>query len=260
MSGTFNDRGQLDPSAAAIVAIFGPKGSGKSVLANVFAMAWPYDMVVIDVAGDDGPEPRPRDKPGTHDVHNLTGTVDMLPGAWPEDLRHKDRPMILRYLPDAGSETEAEDMDAMVGLAYNHSQVGKPAMLLVHEIGRVAPAGRTQPHMRRVVNHSRHRQLTFIAAGPRSMTVEPLVIAQADLVYAFDLPQPADKQRVADNIGWPVKDYTEALKPLRPYEHLRFDRREPKPEQDGDQDQRLIHMGPLPEDVVRAATAWAHPE
>jgi hypothetical protein len=258
VSGTFTDRGELEPSAAAIIMIIGRKGSGKSVLANSFGRAWPYDMVVIDVAGDDGPDPRPRDKPGTHDVHVLTGPVDELPAKWPEHLRRDKRPMILRYIPDAGSPTEAEDMDHMVGLAYNHSSADRPAMLLIHEIGRVAPAGRTQPHMRRVLNHSRHRALTVVAAGPRTITVDPLMISQADLVYVFDLNQPADRQRVAENIGWDPKEFSDFVNELGRYEHLRYDAREPKPEP-GETDWRLVHLDPLPEDEVRRALAWAHP-
>lgn len=259
MSGTFNDRGELEPSAAAIIAIFGKKGSGKSILGDAFGAAWPYDMVVVDVAGDDGPDPRPRQAPGTHDVHVLTGSVDELPTSWPEHLRNSRRPMILRYCPDAGSATEAEDMDAMVGLAYHHSSTDRPAMLLIHEIGRVAPAGRTQPHMRRVVNHSRHRALTVVACGPRPLTVEPLVIAQADLVYTFELNQPADRQRVAENIGWEPREFSAEVHALGLHEHLRFDAREPKPEQDGDEDYRLVVLPALPPDVVAAAQAWAHP-
>jgi len=260
VSGTFNARGQLEPGAAAMVAIFGPKGSGKSVLATTFAMAWPRDMVVIDVAGDDGPDERPRDKPGTHDVHTLRGPVDELPTAWPEESRDRNRPMILRYVPDPGSPTEAEDMDHMVGLAFNHSQPGKPAMLVVHEIGRVAPAGRTQPHMRRVVNHSRHQGLTCVWAGPRTITVEPLVISQADLVYAFRIRQPGDRRRIAENIGWDPREFDAAIHALPQYESLRFDAKEEPPEQEGDEDRRLVQMGPLPPDVVKAALAWAHPQ
>lgn len=261
MSGTFNAKGQLEPSAAAIISIFGPKGSGKSVVACVYAMAWPYDMVVIDVAGDDGPDPRPRDQPGTHDVTDVTGTVDELPASWPEVRRQGKRPMILRYKPDAGSSTFLQDIDAMVGLAYHHSQKeGPQAMLLVHEIGQVARSNQTQPNMRRVLQHSRHRGLTCVFCGPRPITVDPLVIAQADLVYTFSVPQPGDRRHIAGNIGWDPGDFDAAVIALGRHEHLRFDAREPKPEQDGDTDHRLVHMNALPESTVRAALAWAHPE
>lgn len=256
---TFNQRGQLEPTAAAIIVIFGKKGSGKSILADVFGMGWPYDMVVIDVAGDDGPEPPAKAGTGSHDIHDLHGPVDELPTRWPEHLRRDKRPMILRYLPDAGSSTELEDMDHMTGLAYAHSSTDRPAMLLVHEIGRVAPAGRTPAHMRRVLNHSRHRALTFVACGPRPITVDPLVIAQADLVYLFEVNQPADRKRVAENIGWDPSELDAEVHDLGRFEHLRYDAREPKPEQPGDVDHRLVHLEPLPEDTVRAAQRWAHP-
>lgn len=258
MSGSFNARGELEPST--FIAIFGKKGSGKSVLALSIAAAWPHDMVVIDVAGDDGPDERPRDQPGTHDVHSLTGPVDELPKAWPEHLRREKRPMILRYVPDAGSPTELEDMDAVIGLVYAHSTRDRPAMLLIHEIGRVAPAGKTQPHMRRVVNHGRHRGLMMVTCGPRSLDIDLLIIAQADLVYTFELNQPADRKRIAENIGWNPAEFDAAVHDLGPHEHLRFDAREPKPAKEGDQDWRLVHMQALPEDEVAAALAWAHPE
>lgn len=255
--GTFNARGELDPTAAAIIVSVGKKGSGKSIMANLIGKSWPYDMVVIDVAGDDGPMPR---KPGTgsHDVIELRGPVDELPRAWPEHLRWQEkRPMILRYCPDAGSPTELEDMDAVVGLAYSHSGNPRPCLLLIHEIGRVAPANRTPPHTRRVLNHSRHRQLTAVLCGPRPMTVDPLVVAQADLVYTFELNNPADRRRVAEEIGWAPGDFDAAVAGLGLHEYLRFDAREPKPEQDGDEDLRLVHYPALPEDVVQQVKRWS---
>ena len=184
MSGTFNAKGELEPSAAAIILCVGKKGSGKTVMVLLIASAWPYDMVVVDVAGDDGPLAR---KPGSgsHDVVEITGPVDELPRQWPEHLRREKRPMILRYVPDPGSPTELEDMDAMVGLAYSHSSTERPCMLVIHEIGRAAPAGRTPPHMRRVLNHSRHRGLTGAFAGPRPQTVDPLIVAQATILFGY---------------------------------------------------------------------------
>lgn len=257
MSGTFNAKGELEPSAAAIILCVGKKGSGKTVMTLLIASSWPHDMVVIDVAGDDGPMPR-KQGTGSHDIHVLTGTVDDLPRSWPEHLRSDPpRPMILLYRPDAGSSTELEDMDAMVGLAYSHSGNPNPCLLVIHEVGRVAPANRTPPHMRRVLNHSRHRQLTAAFAGPRPQTIDPLVIAQADLVYTFELNNPADRRRVAETIGWDPKDFDAAVHQLGRHEYLRFDAREEKPEQDGDDDLRLVHYPALPEDVVAQVKRWA---
>lgn len=257
MSGTFNDRGELEPSTHAIIAAFGKKESGKSIIVHTFASTWPYDMVVLDVAGDDGPMPR---KPGTgtHDVHLLSGTVDTLPRTWPEGLRREQRPMILRYVPDPGSPTELEDMDALTGLAFDHSSKERPAMLVVHEIGRVAPAGRTPANMRRVVNHNRHRGLTMAVAGPRPITVEPLVIAQADVVYVFELNNSDDRERVAKNIGWGEdrREFDAAVAALGPHEYLRYDAREPKPAHPDDTDWRLVHFAALPEAHVAAVTRW----
>jgi len=257
VSGTFDDDGQIDPSKAVIIFCTGKKESGKSIVALLHASSWPYDMVVLDIAGDDGPMPR-NPGTGTHDVHEITGTVDELPRTWPEHLRSDPpRPMILRYVPDPGSPTELEDMDAMTGLAFHHSTKERPCMLLVHEIGRAAPANRTPAHMRRVLNHNRHRGLTAIFCGPRPLTVDPLTISQADLVYTFELNNPDDRQRVAKNIGWDPAAFDAAVAALARFEHLRYDAREPKPEQEGDEDLRLVHCEPVPDDVVAALQKWA---
>lgn len=255
MSGTFNERGELEPDTAAIIFCTGRKGTGKSVMGTLFVSTWPYDAVVIDVAGDDGPVPR--EKVGTHDVFDVHGTVEDLPRSWPEELRHEKRPMILRYCPDAGSSTELEDMDAMVGLAYQHSGNPRPCMLVVHEVGRVAEANRTPAHMRRVLNHSRHRKLTVVFCGPRPQKIDPLVVQQADLVYVFGLNSAADRRRVAENIDWNVRDFDAAVMALRQHEYLRFDAREPKPEHEDDKDFRLVHLDALPEDVVAQLKRWS---
>jgi hypothetical protein len=212
-------------------------------------------MVVIDVAGDDGPMPT---KPGegSYDRHVLRGAVHELPPRWPESLRRERRPMILRYVPDAGSPTFLEDMDAVVGLALSHSGNPNPVMILIHEIGRVCPANRTQPNMSRVLNHNRHHDLTLVACGPRPQTIDPLVLQQADLVYIFELNNPNDRRRVAESIGWDPKELDTEVAALGAHEYLRADAREPKPEQPGDEDYRLVSFAALPEDVVNQVNRW----
>lgn len=256
MAGTFNEGGQLEPGQATFIVCTGKKGSGKSIMAGTFAMSWPYDMVVLDVAHDDGPLPRSKPRTRSHDVLDFTGPADELPRQWPEFRRDERRPMILRYLPDAGSPTFLEDMDAMTGLAFTHSTKDRPAMLVVHEMGRAAPAGRTPAHMRRVLNEGRHRGLVGVWCGPRSQTVDLLVLAQADLVYTFELNQPADRKRIAENIGWDPAGFDQSVHELGRHEYLVYDARLPKPEQEDDVDERLKHCDPLPEETVKQVQAW----
>jgi hypothetical protein len=45
--------------------------------------------------------------------------------------------------------------------------------------------------------------------APRPMNVDPLVLAQSDLVAIFRLPNPDDRKRVADSIGFDPKRFDE---------------------------------------------------
>lgn len=248
MSGTFDSKGRMQIRDGLIILAVGKKRSGKSVLARLLADSYPGDLAVIDVAGDDGPT-----GPG---VITLRGTVDTLPTRWPEDQRPEDGGrMVLRYVPDAGSPTWAEDMDHVVGMALqqgrrqrDRGRVG--AALLIHEIGVVAPAGQTRPHMRRALMHNRHNGLTLIMCGPRPQTVDPLVLQQSDLIYVFELLNPADRKRLAETIGWSPADFDAAVRDLGPHEYLRFDANEVKPEE-GQPDMRLVHFPALPPDAVK---------
>jgi hypothetical protein len=205
---------------------------------------YPYDKVVIDVAGDDGPT--------GPDIVQLSGTVDTMDRKWPEYRRTDDRPMILRYVPDAGSPTFLEDMDAVVGMAMQHGHCA----ILIHEMGVLAQANRTPAHTRRLLMHNRHAHVTGIFCMPRPMTVDPLVIAQSDLIYTFELPNPADRRRVAEVAGWDVDDFDAGVHGLRPHGYLLFDANLPQPE-DGQRDMRMLDMPPLPADVVASVKRWA---
>jgi hypothetical protein len=249
-TGSFNERGELEISKGMIVVCQGKKRSGKSVLATFIFRSFPGDKVVIDVAGDDGPM--------GDDVVTLTGTVDDLPTKWPESLRPREgQPMILRYVPDAGSPTFLADMDRIVGMAYAHSTKDKPVCLLVHEMGVLARVHQTPPHTRRVLMHNRHQALTLIACMPRTKGVDALVIGQADLVYTFDLPNPNDRKLTAEIIGWDPYDFEHGMRQVGRHEYLGFDANRIKPSSDDEQDLRLVHYPPLPEPVAAQTMAWA---
>lgn len=257
MSGSFDQHGQLDLADGRIIGCFGKKKSGKSVLAKLIFDSYPGDKIVIDIAGDDGPSGPP--------VIDLHGRVDDLPRRWPEHLRgEQQQPMTLRYVPDSGSPTYLEDMDQVLALATSHARSpaprGRPAVggqgrtgccVLVHEINDLVPVGRTPEHAKRLLRQNRHFGVTMIVCGPRPKTIDPLVLAQCDLVYVFELPNPADRERIAETVGWNPQDYSAAVHELRRHEYLRFDSNELKPESDDEPDLRLVHFPPLPADVVK---------
>lgn len=237
MPGTLTARGEIDPNMGVVITCLGKKRSGKSKMALLWFESYPYDRVVIDINGTDGPH---------KGVIELTGTVDELPTKWPEELREDDKRMTLRYHPDTGSATFLEDVDAVLGMAFRTGKV----CVLVHEMGLVAPAGRTPPHVKRILQSNRHRQITAIFCAPRAITMDTLVVAQADLVYVFELPDEDDQKRVAQAIGWDRRDFALAVAELGPHEYLRADTNMPKPESPDEPDQRLVHVEALPRDVV----------
>jgi hypothetical protein len=242
---TIGDNGKIDPSKGSIISIFGRMRSGKSVMGLTLFRSSPGDRIVLDVAGDDGPE--------GEDILELEGQKDDLPAKWPEWRRDGDKPMTLRYVPDPGSPTYLEDMDAVVGLALARGE----CCLLVHEVLELAPAGRTPPNTRRALGQGRHKGATTqIYCGPRTQGINPLVIAQSDLVYCFELKKADDRDVIADNIGWDKREYSELVVGLRPYEHLVYDQNVPAPEPGADDDRLAIYQ-PLPAAQVESTLRWA---
>lgn len=234
--GTLNSRGEIDPAIGAIIFCAGRKRSGKSKMALLWFESYPYDRVVIDINGTDGPH---------KDVIELRGTVDELPTKWPEDLREDGKRMTLRYHPDMGSPTYLEDIDAVLGMAYRTGRV----CILIHEVGLVAKSSKTPPHMLRILQSNRHRKITLIQCAPRVKTTNTLAYGQADLLYVFDLPNGDDRDALADAIGWDRADFALGVQELGPHEYLRADTNEARPAE-GEPDMRVVHCEALPADVV----------
>jgi hypothetical protein len=257
MAGSFDSDGHLDPARGLIVLCVGKKESGKSVMALALAQGYPYDIVVLDVAGDDGPMAG-AGASGSHDVIEWRGTVDTLPASWPEAQRRTGpdgrtpRPMILRYVPDPGSPTYLEDMDHLVGIAMTHRR----CMILWHEANVAIESGRVPAHTRRFLRFNRHHQVTGVLCGPRTITMDRLALGQADLIYVFELNVPEDRKRIAGEIGWDPADFDAAVKDLGPHEYLLYDARLPKPAE-GEPDLRLVHYPALPPEYVRRVERWA---
>lgn len=200
------------PDPPLTIVCVGRKGQGKSELAYQLWESWPADRIVIDTTGDLlGPKGHP--DPDTVDL-------DIPPPShWPSYLKEADADRLsLRYVPDHSQPDYVDDMDRVVGMAFAHGN----CLLLIEEMGEVAPAGRTRPHTRRALHMSRHQDLTIIETMPRTMDVDPLALAQADLIYCFDLPNPDDRKRLADVIGWDRRTVDDAISELDDHGYLRF--------------------------------------
>jgi hypothetical protein len=189
----------IDPEKPTIVSAWGRKGSGKSVLNRELFRSWPFDRLVIDVNGNADPGP---------DAERLTAP---LPTRFPDGAglvgeRRKARSLWFRAHP--GDKAYREQLDQAVGVALYPQH--KRTCLWAGEVGELMPNGRTGPHMRTALMQNRHHNLTLLVDGPRPMYVDPLVLAQSDLVAVFELPNPRDRDRIADSIGFPPRRFTEA--------------------------------------------------
>lgn len=197
---------RLDSDKPTFISAFGRKGSGKSVLARRLWDTWPRDGICIDPTGD---ALKPED---------VQDSLSEVPDRWPEP-RHEEEPVRIRFKPNMKSATYLDDMDRAVGLAARN----RGCLLWIDEIGVVNQANRTRPYMRHLLNQGRHDRTSAIFCGPRPMTIDPLVLAQSDLVYVFELPNPADVKRIADSCGINPAVLDEAIHGLGKHEYVRWD-------------------------------------
>lgn len=226
--------GPIDPDKGAHIMIVGRKGQGKSVLARRLFDSFPYDRVILDVTGDIG-----RDL--TNEGMPFQRLTSPLPVRLPAG--EQGRPVTAVYAPDMGNEESYDDLDRALGLAIRKGRT----LAWIDEIGTLTSRGRTPPNLRRALHHGRHHQLTLLMCGPRPMDIDPLCLSQSDHVFVFDLPNPADRKRVADCIGWPPEAFARAVGDLGDHEFLWWNTVE----------QTLTHMPPLPP-RRRMATEMPH--
>lgn len=192
---------QIETDANQIIVAVGRKGSGKSAAARMLYAHWPHaDRIVIDVNGDADPG---------EDARKLTGDPPSRLPARGDD----GHPLNLWYVADPTRPTYRDDLDRAIRLALYPRE--RRTVLWVDEIGEVTQSNRTPPHLRTLLQQSRHFNASAILCGPRPVNIDPLCIAQADRVLIFDLPNPRDRDRVASVIGWPPAAFEDACREIR---------------------------------------------
>lgn len=201
-----------DPRRSLYLFACGRKGEGKSVWCRAWFDQYPFDRIVIDPTGDVRAD---LTKDG---VDFVAIDQHVIPTSFPRSA--EGHQVTLVYCPDMGDPDAADQMDRVVGLCLDSAD--HPVMLWVDEVGRLTTAHSTPPNTRRALHHGRHHALTLLGAAPRPMDIDPLFINQADLVAAFRLPNPTDRRRVADNIGFAPAEFDELNAGLATHEYLLY--------------------------------------
>jgi hypothetical protein len=216
----------IDPTRNQLMLSVGRKGSGKSVWAREAFRHWPgVDRFVIDPTGDAIPgSPRRQGDPSSWTDDLGTVTLNKLPRELPPGpLRDGKRQHgVWRWVANPQSATYADDLDRAVGLGLFPRS--RRMLLWIDEAGEVFPSGRTGPHGRTLLQQSRHWHTSALICCPRPVTIDPLVLAQADRVVMFDVPGVADRKRLADTLGWPHAQLVALLNEVRmlPFHYLMY--------------------------------------
>jgi hypothetical protein len=185
----------LDPSTPMLISAWGRKRSGKSTFNRRLFRSYPWDKLCVDVNGDADPGP---------DAERITPP---LPSRWPADPAghlEGERPRYrnLHYRADPGSPTYTDDLDRAIGMVL-HPQAHH-GLVWCGEVAEFMPSAQSAgPQMRRLLQQNSHYVATGLFDGPRPVNVDPLVLAQSDLVAVYHLPNPRDRERIADTIGYP---------------------------------------------------------
>jgi hypothetical protein len=191
---------RLDHNRPTIISAWGRAGSGKSYFNGLIYRSWPGDKLAIDVnghayVGDDAEKLK---------------LSDGMPTKWPEQapaLGERRKPRNLHYVANPRSATFREDLDTALQMALFPAD--RPVMVWAGEVGELTPNSRSGPNMRALLMQNRHHKITALFDGPRPINVDPLVLAQSKIVAVYELPNPADRKRVADSIGVTPKRFDE---------------------------------------------------
>jgi hypothetical protein len=86
-----------------------------------------------------------------------------------------------------------------------------PVLLWAGEAGELMQRPSAGPHMRRLLQQNRHYRVTALFDAPRPVWLDPQVLLQSNLVAVFELPNPADRKRIAETVGIDPAKFDEIL-------------------------------------------------
>lgn len=199
------------------LAAFGPMDSGKSTICRHFFRLYPLDRIVIDVNGDvdtasvfTEPFPVPLPEPG----EKLSD--DEYEDLWPK----ADGPRSYRYVPNYVDKNWRDEVDQVVGLAYQHRGV----MTWFDEVGELIPVNSVKPWTSAALHLGRHRRMPQLYAGPRFANVDLLVKQQSLWIIVMGRMDLEDLERLAKTFRISVDELIGLLDNLEEHGFLAWHR------------------------------------
>ena len=217
---------EVDPDRSNIILCVGTKGSGKSEGGRLIFDGWPYDRVMVDITGDARP-----DDPATVPM------TAPFPAAMPDPEPGTTRTTVWARLDPRRSNEKAGagwtmlDRDHDAAMALGLYPRHRKALVMIDEYGRAATANKIPPNIDLALMSSRHYNLTLVLCCPRPTRIPVLTIEQADKVLIFDTPNTDDRERLAKNMGYPLRRFEDAYQETMrrgPHSFLLFDKRQRK--------------------------------
>jgi len=188
------------------ILVVGRTGSGKSVLARRLAETYPDRLLIIDPADSTG-----TDLPGAHRIYG-GGTAELEAAA-------EER--IIRWVPSDTADLDAYDEVYRWAFHYRY-----PGLVWVDEAGIVLPAHGGPPAGRTYLVQGRKRVLGHLACHTRPREIDRNLIAQAQHLFIFDMPNPDDQVHIADQAGVSRQTLTSMLRDLPEFGWLYFSQRD----------------------------------
>lgn len=185
------------------VFICGRTGSGKSVVARQLAATYPDRVLVID----------PADSEGTV----LPGAELVYGGGTPE-LEAVAEARVIRWVP--ADPSDMDRYDEVYRWAFHHRY---PGLVWLDEAGIAMPASGSPKAATTYLVQGRKRVAGHLACHTRPREVSRNLIAQAQHLLVFDLPNPDDVAHVADQAGVSKAELQEILRSLPEHGFVHFD-------------------------------------
>lgn len=183
----------IDAARSTIVLLIGMKGHGKSEAARMFFDSWPYDRIVIDPTGNAQP-----------DDPTQVALAAPFPAGLPdpEQLDPPAERVTVWARIDPKSPTFTFDQDQAMGMALNPRH--RPKLIWRDEFGLGVSPNTISGNDRAALYSSRHYHATLLLVTQRPRHIPTIAISQADKIIMFYLPNPKDREHIAENAGIPL--------------------------------------------------------